>query len=219
MKPTKELYDLLRKIHDHFNKALFHNELKPVMFIITRRKKIMGCYIEQKWTKDNNISDEIAINPMYFDKFPILEIMQTLVHEMCHQWQYNHGSPGRKGYHNKEFATKMQAIGLMPSSTGEPGGKTTGQHMNDYAIENGKFMIAAKKLLDQKAFKSLWYDRNSLNLSSSDADGDSDSDGEDASDKKKKIKYTDSVCELNIWGKPGLNILCADCGDPYEPNI
>ena len=34
--------------------------------------------------------------------------------------------------YNKEFAEKMMSVGLMPSTTGKPGGKTVGQKMSDY---------------------------------------------------------------------------------------
>lgn len=48
---------------------------------------------------------------------------------MTHLWQYHFGKPGRRGYHNKEWANKMESIGLMPSSTGQPGGDKTGDKM------------------------------------------------------------------------------------------
>lgn len=43
---------------------------------------------------------------------------------------------------NEEWADKMEGIGLMPSSTGKPGGSRTGEKMADYAIEGGLFMQA-----------------------------------------------------------------------------
>ena len=36
----------------------------------------------------------------------------------------------------------MQEIGLMPSQTGLPGAKTTGQQMSDYPIPAGAFLVA-----------------------------------------------------------------------------
>lgn len=41
----------------------------------------------------------------------------------------------------------MQSSGVMPSSTGYAGGKKTGQKMNNYIIEFGKFDILSEKLL------------------------------------------------------------------------
>jgi len=52
----------------------------------------------------------------------------------------------------------MEAVGLMPSSTGKPGGARTGQKMNDYPIAGGPFEKACKSLM-AKRFKLSWYDR------------------------------------------------------------
>jgi hypothetical protein len=50
-------------------------------------------------------------------------VLSTLVHEQAHLWQHHFGKPGRGRYHNREWAAKMVEIGLIPSATGEPGGK------------------------------------------------------------------------------------------------
>lgn len=85
--------------------------------------------------------------------------MQTLVHEMVHQWQAHFGKRGRGRYHNDEWADKMETIGLMPSSTGHPGGKRTGDHMADYAIKGGRFLRACQSLVSDESFRLSWYDR------------------------------------------------------------
>jgi hypothetical protein len=58
--------------------------------------------------------------------------LSTLVHEMVHVWQQHCGTPSKRGYHNKEWATKMKSVGPQPSSTGMVGGKETGQRMSHY---------------------------------------------------------------------------------------
>lgn len=52
----------------------------------------------------------------------------------------------------------MESIGLMPSSTGKPGGKRTGDCMADYAIDDGRFLAACQELLTS-SFRLSWYDR------------------------------------------------------------
>ena len=32
---------------------------------------------------------------------------------MCHQWQQHFGKPSRNGYHNKQWADKMESVGLI----------------------------------------------------------------------------------------------------------
>ncbi len=53
----------------------------------------------------------------------------------------------------------MEAIGLMPSDTGKPGGKKTGEKMADYAIDGGPFMQATEALL-KTDFRITWFDRH-----------------------------------------------------------
>lgn len=98
------------------------------------------------------------MNPAYFAAVPLIETMQTMVHEMCHLWQHHFGTPGRGRYHNEEWAARMEAVGLMPSSTGQPGGKRTGDMMADYALSGGRFLEACSELLTS-SFQLSWYDR------------------------------------------------------------
>ena len=72
--------------------------------------------------------------------------MSTFAHEMVHHWQEHFGTPPRNGYHDREWAAKMISIGLMPSSTGKPGGKKTGYHVSDYVIEGGPFALSFARL-------------------------------------------------------------------------
>jgi len=163
MHPTSELYDSLRIAFEHFNCSLFDSKLEKVIFTVQRQKGVMGYFAPDRW---GNIKGkkchEIAINPSYIANSRLIEVMQTLVHEMVHCWQYRFGSPGRLYYHNKEWAYKMIEIGLMPSSTGEPGGNITGQHMGDYIIEGGQFLKSFSSLETDKNFQLKWIDRKSL---------------------------------------------------------
>jgi hypothetical protein len=66
---------------------------------------------------------------------------------MAHVWQHAHGKPTRNGYHNKEWAAKMDSLGLVPSSTGAPGGKRTGQSVSHYIAAGGPFAVACAELI------------------------------------------------------------------------
>lgn len=157
--PTTEFYHLFSYLYDHYNRTLFDGQLQMPIIVVTRKKNVFGYYSYQRW-KDakSNLVDEIALNPLMFDKYPIIEICQTIVHEMCHQWQYQYGTPTRSGYHNKEWADKMEQIGLMPTSTGQPGGTVTGQKMADYPIPNGLFSLHTKTLQNSELFQKLYYE-------------------------------------------------------------
>jgi hypothetical protein len=51
-----------------------------------------------------------------------------------------------------------EAIGLMPSDTGKPGGKRVGDSVDTYIIDGGLFDVASAKLVDSE-FKLSWVDR------------------------------------------------------------
>ncbi|MGP9666543.1 SprT-like domain-containing protein [Psychrobacter sp. AOP31-A1-22] len=139
-KPTIEFYGYLDKAFDFFNERLFDGELPSVMFELTNKKRVGGYFKSNAWQSvDDTFVHTIAINPQYIVHSTPLQVLTVLAHEMCHQFQYIYGNVGRRNYHNSEWADKMESIGLMPSSTGKPGGKRTGQSMSDYPIPGGSF--------------------------------------------------------------------------------
>lgn len=158
--PTTEAYSELQTAYDHYNRALFGGKLPSCLITLQREKRSYGYFSAKRFVHrhDKVTTDEIAINPSYFAVVPLVEVMQTLVHEMVHAWQHHFGKPGRRSYHNHEWAAKMEAIGLMPSATGKPGGARTGEKMADYPIAGGPFMRATEQLLAQD-FGISWLDR------------------------------------------------------------
>lgn len=160
--PTQESYETIQKAYSFFNTSLFKGDLPTCLITFQRQNRIMGYVSFDRWeNKDQVKVDELAINPEYFANYPTIEICQTLCHEMVHIWQAHFGQPGRRGYHNKQWAEKMMRIGLMPSTTNEPGGNTTGEKVGDYIIANGPFLKACQELL-KTGFALLWVDRYSV---------------------------------------------------------
>lgn len=238
--PTVQAYAELQAAFDHYNTRLFGGEIPPVLLTMQRESRTYGYFSSRRFAHrtGKETTDEIAINPAYFGVVPLLEILQTVVHEMVHAWQYHHGTPGRRGYHNKEWADKMEAIGLMPSNTGKPGGKRTGEQMADYAIEGGLFMQATSELLGT-GFQVSWLDRFPPMLPSSPQNGSGDADSDagaslavevselaglleapSAANRSNRVKYRCPECGAQVWGKPGLRLLCGgeDCaGAEFAP--
>lgn len=162
-KPTEEAYGELQAAFDYFNQRLFSNQLPQCLLTFQRGKNIMGFYRKGSFKHhlSGDLIDEIALNPEYSPLSPLIVVLQTLVHEMTHCWQAHFGSPSRNGYHNAEWAKKMESIGLIPSSTGSAGGKKTGQSMSDYVALDGRFDHAARRLLSG-GFCVTWHDRTHL---------------------------------------------------------
>ena len=158
---TERAYSELQQAYDFYNAALFNGELPDCLITFQRGKNTMGYFSFRRFVATDGskkMIDEIALNPEFFPVYPLIEVMQTLVHEQCHMWQFHFGNPSRITYHNEEWAAKMEGIGLMPSSTGAPGGSRTGQKMNDYPIAGGLFQRATLELF-QGQFALTWFDR------------------------------------------------------------
>jgi hypothetical protein len=100
--------------------------------------------------------------------------------------------------HNREWGAFMKRVGLYPSNTGQPGGKETGQQMQHYVIEGGRFSIACRALIETGfniEYADIWRD------------------GEKKEPEKSKSKYTCTGCGFNAWAKPNAeNLACLDCG-------
>ncbi|HGC8067000.1 TPA: SprT-like domain-containing protein [Yersinia enterocolitica] len=221
--PTGQAYGELQSAFDHYNKALFDGKLPLCLITMQREKRTYGYFSSRRFInrQDKSTTDEIALNPSYFGVIPLLEILQTIVHEMAHAWQFHFGEPGRRGYHNKEWAEKMEAIGLMPSSTGQPGGAKTGEKMADYAIEGGPFMLATAELMTTN-FRISWLDRfppvqpGVASILAGMEGGEDEEDSElagmlspvAAGGRSNRNKYRCPCCKVQVWGKPGLSLLC-----------
>lgn len=226
--PTNELYEQLQFAYEFFNEALFENQLPNCMITVQREKNTMGFFSPERWSSlSGEHVHEISINPSYFLSRSLMEVFQTLVHEQCHLWQFVFGSPGRRGYHNEEWAQKMISIGLIPSSTGRSGGDKVGQKMADFPRKNGRFMKACIALVSSGHFIG-WVDRSpSKELSEDFAKSYIAQAQQDIlaiplakivnnfsfqiNPQKKKIKYSCRSCGLNVWGKAGLSLSCNIC--------
>lgn len=241
MQPTRELYDFFSEAYEHFNVALFDGRLAPCMLTVQRQKGCMGLFYPERWVAGNGVKcHELALNPTYFAACRIVELFQTLVHEQCHMWQQEYGKPSRAGYHNREWAEKMESMGLMPSASGEPGGKRTGQCMSDYALPGGRFLAAARQFTAQGG-QLKWMDRFRVkeknrpdsplvHLDNETGDdallapvtslfpelGNEDLKTLNPQPGRNKIKYTCPGCGCNVWGKPYLRIRCEDCDERLE---
>ncbi len=125
-----------------------------------------------------------------------MQTLSTLVHEMCHLWQQHFGEPGRGRYHNKQWAAKMREVGLLPTDTGLPGGKETGQRVTHIIDERGPYARAYAKL-EASGAAFLYHDRQD----------------EQTRQKKaaSKTKYTCPTCHANAWAKPKTALICGDC--------
>ena len=192
-------YGGLQRAFDHLNTALFQSALPDCLLTLQRRANSGGHFAPDRFSERGGVArrHEVNLNPDGFvgrtDEF----IVSILLHEQVHLWQHTAGAamPKRRGYHNKEWAAKMIALGLMPSSTGMVGGKTTGARMAHYIVDGGPF---------SKAFADLAASGWKLNLESTKVLG-------QPRGRESKVKFTCPDCAQNVWGKPDTYVLCGSC--------
>ncbi len=200
--PNQEIYGELTKAYDHFNKVLFDGKLPACVIVMQRKKGAAGYFWADIWASENEErADELALNPDTLKARTTYQILSTLVHEQCHVEQFHFGKPSRNGYHNKEWGSMMEAVGLVPSDTGQPGGKRTGQRMTHYEKPGGRFEIVAKALIDD-GFSLDWFAKNT--------------DGARKAKGISKTKYVCGSCDAKVWGKPDMRIECSDCFETFE---
>lgn len=203
---TGKEYSAFEQAYDWFTGRLFGNRLPPCLITLQRHARSRGYFANDRFghrTEAAAFTDELALNPDTFGSRSDKDILSTLVHEMVHCSQQHFGTPSRRGYHNKEWAAQMVAIGLMPSDTGAPGGKQTGQRVSHYIIEGGPFDEAAETLL-ASGFRLNWQ---SVNLAG---------ETEKTAKAQSKTKYTCPSCGQNAWAKPDAALLCGGCEVPME---
>lgn len=198
MSMTMQEYQTLDSAYRFFNKKLFGASLPECLIVMQRKgKRNLGYFhpdrFAHRFEKDKH-TDEIALNPDNFLGRNDQDILSTLVHEMAHLWQQHFDKPPRGGYHDKRWGRKMDEIGLMPTNTGKPGGKRTGQQMTHYIIPEGPFDLACKEFL--ASGKKLNWNSRPLPTAQS---------------RPSKAKFSCPDCGQNAWAKPTAQLICGFC--------
>jgi predicted SprT family Zn-dependent metalloprotease len=207
--PTTKTYKSLDDAFVFFNRRLFGGRLPACLITMQRSKSAYGYFAGGRFgSKDGKeITDEIALNPSHFHERSTEQSLSTLVHEMAHLEQHHFGKPSRSGYHNKEWAAMMKAVGLIPSDTAAPGGKEVGQKVSHYIEGGGRFERACAELVKQgfdPLYVELW------------------SEGSEKTRKKKaasKTRYSCPECGTNAWAKPAVHLVCGECDERMEEEI
>ena len=242
--PTDQAYHELQHAYDHFNEKLFKGKLPPCLITLQRKPRTLGYYAPNSFTnlaEKGRTTDEIALNPYHFVERSLEDTLSTLVHEMVHLWRdrCSGKKPSRRSYHDKQWANKMEKVGLMPSDTGEPGGSRVGQEMDHYVVKDGPFHVACQALLES-GYRISWADNvfswlgpeafEPVDLQNPEATlktmfpelSDEDLMGgftsvaaqlkkEKEGRSGKRSKYTCPGCGLNAWAKSDVSLMCGEC--------
>jgi len=210
---TAAEYGTLQKAYDYFNGSLFEGSLPQVLITLQRHRGARGYFSSDRFKRRDNARKhvhELALNPDAFPGRSDEEILSTLVHEQVHVWQREFGHPGRGRYHNREWAAKMHSIGLMPSTTGEPGGAVTGECVTHYILDGGPFQVACRSFLERYRL---------VCESAVGRDSGSGLAGAEMTKTQTRTKFTCPNCGLNAWAKPDALIDCHRCSETSRESI
>lgn len=99
----------LTDAHARYNAELFGGELRAIQVRVSRRMRArLGHYTAATKSGD---PPEIAISRRHLRRHGWDEALQTLVHEMVHQWQDERGLPID---HGRGFREKARSLGISP---------------------------------------------------------------------------------------------------------
>ena len=197
MKPM-ETYDVLREAFAFFNKELFGGKLSDSMILLHRHRSAFGYFWADRFGQNGSKTTvhEIALNPSHIRVRKPKETFSTLVHEMLHQYQQEHGKPPKGAYHNKQWAEMMKDVGLHPSDTAKPGGAETGRYVSHYIVPEDPYDRAYEKF-------SKKYDMSLF--------GDLPDPKKKGRGKTSKFKFVCPDCGQNAWAKVTAKLVCGDC--------
>lgn len=198
-------------LHRYMNELLFESTLTDPVITATHDKKTRAHFAHRRYidTMTGDTAHEIAVNPMTFcdgDGAARKAVAATFVHEMVHQQiEELVGTPKGGGYHCKAWAMAMENVGLMPSHTGKPGGRRTGQFVTHYIMDGGPFAHAFETMPENVFWLPLkvapeWRHGGASNTS------------------RKTVYGCECTPPRTIYGKPGMqDIVCLLCSSEFIP--
>ena len=198
--PTTQTYSEFSTAFDYFNTHLFRGKLPSVLITLKAKPRSFGHYAHGRFVSladSQTTTDEIAMNPLHFRDRSVEQTLSTLVHEMVHLQQAHFGKPSAGAHHNREWVELMLAVGLHPSSTGAPGGKTTGNKVSHYILPDGRFARACAALL-KTGFTLTWGDGGAYDREKNKKQG-------------KRVKYVCQNCKQAAWAKHEAKLFCGAC--------
>jgi hypothetical protein len=146
---TPALYQGLQAAFSFFNIRFFDRALPDVVLTLQRRAHSKGHFTANIYSRRHGRDVprcEVNLNPDHFAGATDADAASTLLHEQCHLWRLLNCPAQKRPYHDKLWAAKMKSVGLMPSSTGAPGGKETGARVGHYILPAGPFEQAFQEL-------------------------------------------------------------------------
>lgn len=110
--------ELANVLHEWAERFELEFKLKidiPALRIDRTRDLALGTY--RAGRNGFGLRHEITFNTKHL-KRPTAELLETLLHELLHEWQELHGKPSTSDYHNVEFRRKAREFGFVVHGRG-----------------------------------------------------------------------------------------------------
>ena len=195
----------LNKIFDLLNDAYFENALSRPTITIQSTPKAYGHFTlrDDAWVSKNGASHEINIGAGTLAR-PIENVAATLLHEMCHYWNYENGVQdcSRGGtYHNRRFKETAESHGLTVEHDSKYGWTIT--HPSDdlltFILENDLTDILINR-----------NERSGYQITGRGTHSGTQSGGIKRPSSTRK--YICPVCGMSVRATREVRIGCLDCG-------
>lgn len=201
----EELY----RIFDILNRDKFDGDLpEPVITIQKTKGNVLGHFTTYKaWVNKNNTNEEssatdeadetsyyeINIDPRWFNSRTPSEVVETLLHEMCHYCNKLSDIKDCNGnVHNKKFKSLAEDVGLIVEK-----GQSVGWGYTSLSDEL-KVYVGEVVKPDEKAFE--YFRAGFIKAPTTKKPR-----------KKNLFKYTCPDCGQEVKGKKNITIKCGIC--------
>lgn len=200
----------LEKMYREINKDFFENELPmPIITVQSKPGTFGHCTINKVWKRKEEYTYELNIAAEVLES-PIEEIIDTIIHEMCHMYCRIHDikeTSRGTAYHNRKFKEVAEAHGLTCYNTGEKYGWNTkpGDNLIEYALQKewSELMLCRSQLIGLLNFGTGNNDDTNGNTSTMN--------GEKKPSSTRK--YQCPKCKNSVRATKVVNIICGDCNE------
>ena len=199
---------------DLFNEHFYAGEMaRPAITVSPDggRGAYGWCSVYEIWQANGAAYREINICAEYINR-PIGEVAATMLHEMAHLYNLNHGikDVSNNGYyHNKKFKETAEAHGLVINHH-----QTYGWTVTELARDTAECVARQPELSDIAASR-----QTTLQIKTKgDDDGESTTTikGRRSTSKNRSIKYVCPKCGAIIRATRLVNVVCGDCDVAFE---
>lgn len=198
----------LNKIFDLLNEEFFESELSRPTITIQSTPRAYGHFTlsDKTWVSKLGGTHEINIGAGTLSR-DILDVCATLLHEMCHYWNYENGiqdcSRGNT-YHNKRFKEAAELHGLNVEHSEKYGWSHTSpsEELLEFVVKNG--------------LTDILINRNEYCGISVTGTGTHSGTAPTGAKPSSSRKYICPCCGMSVRATKLVNIACLDCGKQME---